>query len=229
MIWKNVAVALVLFAGSTLPSAAAFVEFTARADFVAAAGAATTETFDGIAVDTPFSRQSVNVGAFTLTGFGPNQTVRNVINPAPAPINQTYNVNGSSFVFAVTDVDTGFVITFSSAITAFGADFVGFNNFASLNPRSFIVVNGIELSAPVVPGNADGSFFGFISATPFTEISFIRNPGLTPGNLDAFGMDNVTFATGAVPEPSTWAMMMFGFAGLGFMTYRRRKAAAVAA
>ncbi|WP_213775399.1 PEP-CTERM sorting domain-containing protein [Bradyrhizobium sp. dw_78] len=26
----------------------------------------------------------------------------------------------------------------------------------------------------------------------------------------------------AVPEPSTWAMMVLGFAGLGFMVYRRR-------
>jgi hypothetical protein len=27
----------------------------------------------------------------------------------------------------------------------------------------------------------------------------------------------------AVPEPSTWAMMILGFAGVGFMAYRRRK------
>jgi hypothetical protein len=26
----------------------------------------------------------------------------------------------------------------------------------------------------------------------------------------------------AVPEPSTWAMMIFGFCGLGFMAYRRK-------
>ena len=28
--------------------------------------------------------------------------------------------------------------------------------------------------------------------------------------------------TPAVPEPSTWAMMLLGFAGLGFMAYRRK-------
>jgi hypothetical protein len=28
---------------------------------------------------------------------------------------------------------------------------------------------------------------------------------------------------GGVPEPSTWAMMLIGFAGLGFAAYRRRK------
>jgi hypothetical protein len=29
--------------------------------------------------------------------------------------------------------------------------------------------------------------------------------------------------TAAVPEPSTWAMMILGFAGVGFMTYRRKQ------
>ncbi len=29
----------------------------------------------------------------------------------------------------------------------------------------------------------------------------------------------------AVPEPSTWAMMILGFAGVGFMAYRKRKSA----
>ena len=32
----------------------------------------------------------------------------------------------------------------------------------------------------------------------------------------------------AVPEPSTWAMMLLGFFGVGFMAYRSRKSAAVA-
>jgi PEP-CTERM motif len=33
----------------------------------------------------------------------------------------------------------------------------------------------------------------------------------------------------AVPEPSTWAMMILGFVGIGTMTYRRRKSAMLAA
>lgn len=32
-----------------------------------------------------------------------------------------------------------------------------------------------------------------------------------------------------VPEPSTWAMIILGFAGVGFMAHRRRKTAALAA
>jgi hypothetical protein len=33
---------------------------------------------------------------------------------------------------------------------------------------------------------------------------------------------NLTMAADA-PEPATWAMMILGFAGIGFMAYRRRK------
>ncbi len=32
---------------------------------------------------------------------------------------------------------------------------------------------------------------------------------------------NLTYS--AVPEPSTWAMMIFGFAGLGFIGYRQAR------
>jgi hypothetical protein len=34
--------------------------------------------------------------------------------------------------------------------------------------------------------------------------------------------------TATVPEPSTWAMMLIGFAGIGAMAYRRRKGAMLA-
>ena len=31
-----------------------------------------------------------------------------------------------------------------------------------------------------------------------------------------------------VPEPSTWALMIFGFCGLGFMAYRRKRSGSAA-
>jgi PEP-CTERM motif len=44
---------------------------------------------------------------------------------------------------------------------------------------------------------------------------------------------NVEIATvavaGSVPEPSTWAMMILGFAGIGFMAYRRKSKPALMA
>jgi hypothetical protein len=59
--------------------------------------------------------------------------------------------------------------------------------------------------------------FTFTTSAPgrlsFTDLSGGNN---NIGNL----LDNVSVS--AVPEPSTWAMMILGFFGLGFMGYRRK-------
>jgi hypothetical protein len=49
--------------------------------------------------------------------------------------------------------------------------------------------------------------------------SVVFTPTTTTGRFIQF--DDVGVA--AVPEPSAWAMMILGFAGIGAMTYRRRK------
>jgi hypothetical protein len=55
------------------------------------------------------------------------------------------------------------------------------------------------------------------------QLNFLESgPSDQQGNL----LDNVVLA--AVPEPSTWAMMILGFAVIGFMGYRRRKDSAMA-
>jgi hypothetical protein len=41
-------------------------------------------------------------------------------------------------------------------------------------------------------------------------------------------ISSAIISTGGVPEPSTWAMMLAGFAGLGFLGYRRNKGATLA-
>jgi hypothetical protein len=38
-----------------------------------------------------------------------------------------------------------------------------------------------------------------------------------------FGGGEIRGFLTAVPEPSTWAMMILGFAGVGFMAYRRSR------
>jgi len=48
--------------------------------------------------------------------------------------------------------------------------------------------------------------------------------GFTVNDPDMFILNNnFVPPVGAVPEPSIWAMMMIGFAGLGFMAYRRKQ------
>jgi PEP-CTERM motif len=62
----------------------------------------------------------------------------------------------------------------------------------------------------------------------------IKSLGLTPGTyVYTWGSgdhaDSLSMNIEAVPEPSTWAMMLLGFAGLGFAGYRQRRKLAVAA
>jgi PEP-CTERM motif len=92
-------------------------------------------------------------------------------------------------------------------------------------------VTGIEFALP------DSLFEGPIGTTGV-------NAGLSPGDplylrisqsfgytavggTANFGPDDlgVVTLTASVPEPSTWAMMVLGFAGVGFMAYRRKSAA----
>lgn len=54
---------------------------------------------------------------------------------------------------------------------------------------------------------------------PAESILSLRLPN--NGGAEDLGEVSGTFVA-SVPEPSTWAMMILGFCGLGFMAYRRR-------
>jgi hypothetical protein len=62
----------------------------------------------------------------------------------------------------------------------------------------------------------------------FDPNGFPTGNRLIGGTIDTFtGLTNVTpfdpnAVVDGVPEPSTWAMMILGFAGVGFMAYRRK-------
>lgn len=61
---------------------------------------------------------------------------------------------------------------------------------------------------------------------------FLEITGSVPSHTSnihiSYSVDTMTVAS-AVPEPSTWAMMVLGFGGLGFMAYRRRQPTAMIA
>ncbi len=63
----------------------------------------------------------------------------------------------------------------------------------------------------------------FVANSEQTRLSFNTTFGANSGGilLDAV-------AVSAVPELSTWAMMLFGFAGIGLVAYRRAKKASIA-
>jgi hypothetical protein len=96
------------------------------------------------------------------------------------------------------------ILSFPGSST-FDFSFRGDLIFGVIEGGGGIIVNGTELSV------ADDTVFDLGSFGPNIELTITGGSGIF-----AFG--------GAVPEPSTWAMMLVGFAGLGLVGYRRTQA-----
>jgi PEP-CTERM motif len=104
----------------------------------------------------------------------------------------------------------------------------GLTTFASSSSGDLVglVPSGAELIVP------DDYVFGDVLSETSTYLgASFASLGLTPGSYvynwgtgehaDTFTLNVVT---GSVPEPSTWAMMLLGFAGLGYAAVRRKSA-----
>jgi hypothetical protein len=77
-----------------------------------------------------------------------------------------------------------------------------------------------------------GSSAGGVAASSTADLSNtgrLTIDALTPGASLTFlsGANYSSDAVSAVPEPSTWAMMLLGFAGVGFMACRRKVKASI--
>lgn len=85
-----------------------------------------------------------------------------------------------------------------------------------------IDISGTGLTTGLGPG-----FFQFGGPQLYTGLTsdpqFVLGPHSLGGGFSTVH-DTLTISeVAAVPEPSTWAMMILGFCGLGFMWYRRKQ------
>jgi hypothetical protein len=119
-----------------------------------------------------------------------------------------FTVNGGSLASSIWTVTSGGLNntpegTFDYAIVAPTAT----NNPGPLTFTISDAANNLTLSSlgfSVANNHVDHIYFA----------SDLANAAGTTGGVGALAS--------AVPEPSTWAMMMLGFAGVGFMAYRRK-------
>lgn len=236
---------LTLLAGTT-PSHAAIVQFSgsddgagvggpfpnsssAQSSFAAAAsgmGTLSTITFE----DLPTSTGSSFTAApgVTVTWTGPNYGL-GYSGISSTTFGGLYGFNttpGGTNWFGFSDAAT---FTFATGINAFGFTLSGVQTVFQTRDLLVTFSNGVSqsFSAPV---NVNGglSFFGFTDAgSSITSVSI-----LAPGPNDAWGIDDVMFATPlnvdppAVPEPGSLALAGMGAVGLVAAARRRRQQAA---
>lgn len=131
------------------------------------------------------------------------------------------NGNWSGLSMASTDSASSLSMSFefSSPVTAVGGliNYVPGISSATApeiavygSSHNFLESFNPSFSTGGVPNS--GFFYGFSEQTP---IAYFELSG------SFIGITDLTVSS-AVPEPSTWAMLLLGFAGLGFAGYRRR-------
>jgi hypothetical protein len=121
-----------------------------------------------------------------------------------------------------------------SAINGPGSDIV---LFELGTPDSWnVTINGTTLlETPVDTGFTEGGFslnaaafdlsdFGIASGGSISQLHLTFNPGGTVASTSLVG---ALYTTSAVPEPSRWAMLAAGFAGLGLLGWKRSRASTV--
>jgi hypothetical protein len=147
---------------------------------------------------------------FTLTGVAEEGQP---VGPSGSfTITGTQNANGSVLVTGITGTFDGSTITGLTTNNLAGPD-------QMISPGSTQAVDGSGLGFSL----ADGADLQMFAPGGSVEANTLAAEGV----VELSGTLRNSFAdltlTAAVPESSTWAMLILGFMGVGFMAYRRKQ------
>jgi PEP-CTERM motif len=184
--------------------------------YVTMSGASTTSPFPGVTGSVSNSNASLAASSYV------QETYYFSVDGASGPVHLILTGQGS--------VSSAGSTALLEAGTQFNMQRLGYACVGSGCASSFSIaapftVNANEIDE--VQMTLVLNIFGIASATGFIDpmVSFdlgFNHSGLT---LEFNGITNAT----AAPEPSTWAMMILGFGGIGFMAYRRKSKPALLA
>jgi hypothetical protein len=187
----------------------------------------------GPATDMTYPGQGFEITAVggTFTDTNPGVGIVDATITSPVPINHATpgdpdNIGVAPHDFSQFAVASGLpsdnhgVLTYDNLFWPNGApptahDFLGAGSFLDIYGLMFSIGGGtvVDLFSNGIGNGAGDAVFGVAVANSRTTLDYV------PGGV-----------TATAPEPSTWAMMLIGFAGLTFAGYRgSRKAAAIAA
>jgi len=125
----------------------------------------------------------------------------------------TFQLLGGPAFLTIASVTNNFANA-ASQITGFTGSV--FRIVGAIGGADDIVVIGPVAAGPNCGANCQGFGGSAVLAAPG---DYYLNLSGTGGGTAGYGG---TLSVAAVPEPSTWAMMILGFFGVGFMAYRRK-------
>jgi hypothetical protein len=209
-----------LLLGLSIAAMGAVTVAHANLSIVQIASPGNWSAFDNDKVGLQSGSTATNSGSITFTTDGNVAVGTNVnINAAPAgdTSNYLWGVGNATITFA--HPVTGFDIYWGS-IDGNGSN----NNSLVLNVGSDSITgdNLVSMGLAAGAGNQfdtlDNQWFQISDTNSFT--SFTASSTTNAFEFDMAGPSSAALTTG-VPEPSTWAMMLCGFAGLGYAAFRR--------
>jgi hypothetical protein len=182
--------------------------------FVGSGGAAFATTYE-------FTYKFADTGAYAP----PGDSI-----PLPDTVTGLFTATGSS----LNDLTVTSVLGLSLNGSPLGGTFT-FSHYVSTTPTP-PPNDGTFVSGGAIV-SADSSLSNFLFQSSTGADFYVIQPWANGGQTLAAQFNNgsgqyldyyngqylpANFSVSAVPEPSTWAMMILGFAGVGFMAYRRK-------
>ena len=231
---KLTIICVAVFAATAEESQSGILTFTSRAAWNAHVYSPTIETFNSIISDHNLGTDGPkNMGDFTLSvNAGPEAHLNGIeaFDPNEWDI-QGYarDYDGSTYIVgsltrrytpSPPEVgDTFVTATFASSVAAFALDFISMN-FRNNGETEGLLLNGTTK----IDFSGEDGFLGVVDTSGAT-INTVK----IVGNDAAWGADNFSYSTDAVPEPSSIAMWSaLGIIGLA-VARRKRKLTRTAA
>jgi hypothetical protein len=193
---RSVAAAAALLTATASTASAQFTVFTDRIAFQNALGSYFVDTFFNNAINTPGASVSATSGSFGSGRFNDQVNDGNTPNTIWTFLNGTYGFGGEWDLAGPGGLGTGIAVT---------VNFLG---------------GGSASVGTEIPRTTQG-FWGFVSTSAMADVLLAE--GTQSGGVDTYNFDDMTTGTNVVPEPSTYALMAAGLAGL-YSVSRRRKA-----
>jgi hypothetical protein len=141
---------------------------------------------------------------------------------------QTTTIDGHSITFTNTlggyVKNAGCGAVFCTSTSQRVVDAAGFVAADTFGHSPLSLQTPVVLTADYLNGMGMYGIFNFTNSHGITDLQF----GSVLSNLPT-GETTTISLTNGVPEPSTWAMMILGFAGVGFMAYRHKNKMAMIA